>query len=106
MAGSLKPASSYGVLRNWFRFDITETGTERSFETIRNKRICFGSFGINRNSNVSILSVVSVQPKKNQKTEGRGKGGGGREKGGRLEEEGRGKGTGREREGKGKVKGR
>ncbi len=27
----------WGVLRNWFRFDITETGTEGSFETIRKK---------------------------------------------------------------------
>jgi hypothetical protein len=49
------------------RFDITKPGTERSLETIRNKRICFGSFGIYRNWNVSVLSVVLVQSKKNRK---------------------------------------
>jgi hypothetical protein len=38
------------------------------------QKICFGSFGINRNWNVSVLWVFSVQPKRTARTEGREKG--------------------------------
>jgi hypothetical protein len=83
-------------------FYITETGTERSFKTILNKRICYGSFGLYRNWNVMFLffGFFGLNQKRTKKTELIGRVGEGREK-----VEGKWKGKGRESEGKGKSKG-
>jgi hypothetical protein len=81
---------------------------ERNSKLSENKKICFGSFGIYQDWNVSVLSVVLVQPKKTRKNRNR-EGEGGREtdrkwKGRGGKGKGKEKRKGREREGKGKVK--
>ncbi len=44
-----------GVLRNQFRIETTETGTETSFGTIRNKMFCFGCFALISKQGVSVF---------------------------------------------------
>ncbi len=123
----LIPVSSVGCPAKLVSFRYNRNSDRKKFQNCPKQRICFGSFGIYRNWNVSVLSVVSVHPKKNRKNQRRGEGrrrgegkwmrnrgkgkvnGNGKERGRegkRREGKGKGKGKGSEMEVKGKGKGR
>ena len=57
-----------GVLRNQFRLEATETGTETSFGTIR-KNVCFGCFASIPKQRVSIEPKHTEDPPKQFKRE-------------------------------------
>jgi hypothetical protein len=68
-------ASWLGCPAKLVSFRYNRNRNRKKFRNYPKQKVCLGFFGIYRNWNVLILSVVSVQPKKNRKTERRGKGG-------------------------------
>jgi hypothetical protein len=68
-------ASWLGCPAKLVSFRYNRNRNRKKFRNYPKQKVFFVFFGIYRNWNVLILSVVSVQPKKNRKTERRGKGG-------------------------------